>query len=196
MDIFIGLVYANKVGGKGKIYMKVKKIKVLFVGLLWIFFLGTIGLSLIINGLDKVKETDTVDLPVTIRYIKLEEWSGNSRYIIIDTYEYDHPFRVHGEFDNCLKSNKMRQGNKVYLKIKKSDEEQLNKALFIDAVGLYCDDEVFVSIDKYNQCIHESIVPTRIAAIVASLGLFIGAALMTGSLVKDLKRQQKKALDR
>ncbi len=119
MDIFIGLVYANKVGEKGKIYMKVKKIKVLFVGLLWIFFLGTIGLSLIINGLDKVKETDTVDLPVTIRYIKLEEWSGNSRYIIIDTYEYDHPFRVHGEFDNCLKSNKMRQGNKVYLKIKK-----------------------------------------------------------------------------
>ena len=69
MDIFIGLVYANKVGGKGNIYMKVKKIKVLFVGLLWIFFLGTIGLSLIINGLDKVKETDTVDLPVTIRYI-------------------------------------------------------------------------------------------------------------------------------
>ena len=178
MDIFIGLVYANKVGGKGKIYMKVKKIKVLFVGLLWIFFLGTIGLSLIINGLDKVKETDTVDLPVTIRYIKLEEWSGNSRYIIIDTYEYDHPFRVHGEFDNCLKSNKMRQGNKVYLKIKKSDEE------------------VFVSIDDYNQCIHESIVPTRIAAIVASFGIFIGAVLMTVSLVKDLKRQQKKALDR
>ena len=71
MDIFIGLVYANKVGGKGKrkIYMKVKKIKIFFVGLLWIFFLGTIGLSLIINGLDKVKETDTVDLPVTIRYI-------------------------------------------------------------------------------------------------------------------------------
>ena len=56
MDIFIGLVYANKVGEKGKIYMKVKKIKVLFVGLLWIFFLGTIGLSLIINGLDKSKK--------------------------------------------------------------------------------------------------------------------------------------------
>ena len=90
----------------------------------------------------------------------------------------------------------MRQGNKVYLKIKKSDEEQLNKALFIDAVGLYCDDEVFVSIDEYNQCIHESIVPTRIAAIVASFGIFIGAVLMTVSLVKDLKRQQKKALDR
>lgn len=196
MDIFIGLVYANKVGGKGKIYMKVKKIKVLFVGLLWIFFLGTIGLSLIINGLDKVKETDTVDLPVTIRYIKLEEWSGNSRYIIIDTYEYDHPFRVHGEFADCLQSNKLKQGNKVYLKIQKSDEEQLNKALFIDAVGLYCDDEVFVSIDEYNQCIHESIVPTRIAAIVASFGIFIGAVLMTVSLVKDLKRQQKKALDR
>lgn len=176
--------------------MKVKKIKVLFVGLLWIFFLGTIGLSLIINGLDKVKETDTVDLPVTIRYIKLEEWSGNSRYIIIDTYEYDYPFRVPGEFADYLQSNKLKQGNEIYLKIQKSDEEQLNKALFIDAVGLYCDDEVFVSIDEYNQCIHKSIVPTRIAAIVASLGLFIGAALMTVSLVKDLKRQQKKALDR
>ena len=176
--------------------MKVKKIKVLFVGLLWIFFLGTIGLSLIINGLDKVKETDTVDLPVTIQHIKLEEWSGNSKYIIIDTYEYDYPFRVPGEFADCLKSNELKQGNKVYLKIKKSDEEQLNKALFIDAVGLYCDDEVFVSIDEYNQCVHESLVPTRIAAIVASLGLFIGAVLLTVSLAKDLKRQQKKALDR
>ena len=168
--------------------MKVKKIKILFVSLLWIFFLGTIGLSLIINGLDKVKETDTVDLPVTIQYIKLEEWSENSSYIIIDTYEYDYPFRVPGEFADCLQSKKLKQGNGIYLKIQKSDEEQLNKALFIDAVGLYCDDEVFVSIYEYNQCIHKSIVPTRIAAIVASLGLFIGAALMTGSLVKGLKR--------
>lgn len=167
--------------------MKVRKIKMIFVILLWIFFLGTTGIFLTINGLDKVKEKDTVDLPVTIQSIRLDKLSDKVSYIMIDTYEYDYPFRVPGEFDDCLQSNELKPGNEVYLKIQKSDEEQLNKALFINAVGIYSDDEVFVSIDEYNQCIHESIVSTRITAIVASIGLFVGAVLMTRSLVKNKK---------
>ena len=187
IDVFSGLVYANTVGEKGKIYMKVRKIKMIFVILLWIFFLGTTGIFLTINGLDKVKEKDTVDLPVTIQSIRLDKLSDKVSYIMIDTYEYDYPFRVPSEFDDCLQSNELKPGNEVYLKIQKSDEDQLNKALFINAVGIYSDDDVFVSIDEYNQCIHESIVPTRITAIVASIGLFVGAVLMTRSLVKNKK---------
>ena len=195
IDVFSGLVYANTVGKKGKIYMKVRKIKILFVILLWIFFLGTTGIFLTINGLDKVKEKDTVDLPVTIQSIRLDKLSDKVSYIMIDTYEYDYPFRVPGEFDDCLPSNEFKQGNKVYLKIQKSDEEQLNKALFINAVGIYSDDEVFVSIDEYNQCIHKSIVPTRITAIIASIGLFVGAVLMTKSLVKNKKANSRKEIN-
>lgn len=169
--------------------MRYKRTKVLFLLILCIFFIGMIGIYLSINGADKVKETDTVKLPVTIKYVKLDEWGKNTSYIMIDTYEYNYPFRIPGEFADCLQSNKLKPENKIYLKIKKGDEEQLNKALFIDAVGLYCDDEVFVSIDEYNQCIHESIFPTRIAVIVASLGLFVGAVLMARALAKDLKRE-------
>lgn len=168
--------------------MKYKRTKVLILSILCIFFIGMVGIYLSINGADKVKETDIVKLPVTIKYVKLDEWGENASYIMIDTYEYNYPFRIPGEFADCLQSNKLKPGNKICLKIKKIDEEQLNKAFFLDAVGLYCDDEVFVSIDEYNQCIHESILPTRIAVIVASLGLFVGAVLMARSLVKDLKR--------
>lgn len=169
--------------------MRYKRTKVFFLFILCIFFIGMIGIYLSINGADKVKETDTVKISVTIKYVKLDEWGKNTSYIMIDTYEYNYPFRIPGEFADCLQSNKLKPGNRIYLKIKKGDEEQLNKVLFLDAVGLYCDDEVFVSIDEYNQCIHKSIFPTRIAVIVASLGLFVGAVLMARSLAKELKRE-------
>ena len=170
--------------------MKSNGIKVFFICLLLLFFFGMIGIFLTIYGIDKVKEADTASIAITVRNISVQELGENASYIIIDTYEYNYPFRLPGDFTEQLQSNKLQTGSKVYLKIPKSKKKELNKSYFIDAVSLYYDDEVFVSIDEYNQIVHNDIFPARVAAITASFGFFIAAVLMMRSLVKTSKREK------
>lgn len=149
------------------------------------FSVGMLGILLMLNGADKIKEADTVGLPVTIRHIKSDNSAGNGDFIIIDTYEYIDLFRVPIEFSDRLLSIGLKPGQKVCLIIQKDDEKQLNEAFFVNVVGLSCDDETLISIDEYNRCVHESIALTRIASIAAAVGLLTGAALIIRSLVKD-----------
>lgn len=165
--------------------MKNKRIKIFFICLMLIFSVGMLGILLMINGADKIKEADTVSLPVTIQHIESDNSAGTGDFIIIDTYEYIDLFRVPIEFSDRLQSIGLKPGKKGYLTIQKDDEKQLNEAFFVNVVGLSCDDEVLVSIDEYNRCVHKSIAPTRIAAIATAVGLLTGAALIIRSLVKD-----------
>ena len=165
--------------------MKNKRIKIFFICLMLIFSVGMLGILLMLNGADKIKEADTVSLPVTIQHVESDNSAGNGDFIIIDTYEYINLFRVPIEFSDRLQSIGLKPGKKAYLTIQKDDEKQLNEAFFVNVVGLSCDDEVLISIDEYNRCVHESIAPTRIAAIAAAVGLLTGAALIIRSLVKD-----------
>ena len=170
--------------------MKNKKIRTFFICLLLIFSIGMIGILLLMNGADKVKEADTVRLSVTVQRISSQGLSKDDGYITIGTYEYLYPFQIPDKFSSLLQSDRLEPGDKIYLRIKKSDAEQLNHLFVINAVELSDDDGVFFSIDDYNQYVHESITPTRIAAIAASLVLFVGAVSMINSTVKAFKKEK------
>lgn len=160
----------------------------LLLALCSILFFGMMGLLLIINGVDKQNEENTIELAAAVQstqvtnandHVRIEiSLEGNKQLLIQNSI---------GEKINVDYIEGIQKGEMVYFRIEKNMEEQYEAGM-VNIVSLRTERDEIFSLNDYNTFIHETVFQARIAGIIAAT-IFLILALL---LIWQLRRYKKK----
>lgn len=159
--------------------MKIKNrgMKLLLILCLILFF-GMIGLLLIINGIDKQNEENTIELTAVVESTQVTNpnnhvhaeilLEGNKKLLIQNSI---------GEKINVDYIKNLQNGEIVFFRIEKQMEEHYEAGM-VNIVSLRTERDEIFSLNDYNTFIHETAFQARIACIIAAIIFLILALLL------------------
>ncbi len=159
--------------------MKAKNrgLKLLLILCLLLFF-GMIGLLLIINGIDKQNEENTMEFTAVVQSTQVT--NANDHVYIEILLEGNKKLLIQnsiGEKINVDSIQNLQSGELVFFRIEKQMEEHYEAGL-VNIVSLRTERDQIFSLDDYNTLIHETAFQARIAGIIAAAIFLILAFLL------------------
>ena len=159
--------------------MKRLNIKVIMLVMSVIFFIGLIGLIIIMNQAYKQSEDTTTYYSATVSYVNVTD-TGESIYAQIYTEEYETVLEI---LPNICKNINMddvknlKIGQRIFFRIQSIKSNQMNEVLFVDIVSLRTESKDIFSLDEYNSYTKNSTYHPRIAAVMMAT-FFLTIALI------------------
>ncbi len=158
--------------------MKKSSIKVFILIISIVFFIGSIGLLIIMSQAYKQSEDTTTYYSATVSYINVTD-TGESTYAEIYTEEYETVLEI---LPNICKNINMddvknlKIGQRIFFRIQNIKSNQMNEVFFVDIVSLRTESKDIFSLDEYNSYTKNSIYHPRIAAVIMAM-FFLTIAL-------------------
>ena len=152
--------------------MNRKNIVIVFL----IFLLcGTIGLIVTMSKIDKLEERETTEFVATVTDVKTTN-TGKNLSAEIYTKEYDAPLYVSNSVCNRIgveAIDSLKVDETIFFRIEKIKKAQMNKVAFISIVSLRTDSKSIFALEEYNNFMHISAKPARMASIIVAGGCFL-----------------------
>jgi len=152
--------------------MKRLKIQLIIMIVSFVFFIGMIGLLILMRDADRQTEETTLFCHATVLGVEIND-TGKAVSVEIFTDEYDNSLHISTNITKniCMDNVKnLKKGQSIFFGIEKTNAAYMNEAAFVSITSLRTDTKVIFSLEEYNQYMHNSLYPTRIAgAVVAAL---------------------------
>lgn len=156
--------------------MKKPKIKIVIMIVSLLFFVVTIGLLISMSKIDKQTESTTTFYTATVISVAVTDM-GENIFAEIHTKEYKTSLYISENISKNIRMDdvrNLRNGQTIFFGIENTKVQQMNEVEFVNITSLKTDTEDILSLEEYNKCIHNSVVPARIAGVImASFFLFI-----------------------
>ena len=158
--------------------MKKKKSQYLFMIISFIFFICMVVLLFLMRDMDRQTEKTTVFYSATVTDVAV---TGTETEISarICTKEYAPYLYITNDIAKniCIEDVKnLEIGQTILFGMPKADASCMNEDLFVLITSLKTDTKTILSLEEYNNYMHESITPARITGIVAAL-IFLSISL-------------------
>ena len=152
--------------------MKRLKIQLIIMIVSFVFFIGMIGLLILMRDIDRQTEETTSFYQATVTSVDIAN-TGSDISARIYTNEYDTYLLITTDIApniNMDDVKDLKNGQTIFFGIEKIKAPDMNKVALIDITSLKTETKVIFSLEEYNQYMHDSLYPSRIAgAVVAAL---------------------------
>ena len=148
--------------------MKKKKIQIAGMIVSLLFFAGMIGILITMSKIDRQTEATTTLLTATVTSVDVND-TGKNIYVEIHTKEYETSLLLSTNISKSINMEEVRnlkEGQVIVFGIEKSAADQMDMVEFISITSLKTDTKDILSLEEYNNLLHASAVPARIACIV------------------------------
>ncbi len=120
------------------------------------------------HKIDKLTEKETKEFIATITDIKITN-TGKNFSAEIYTKEYDSFLYVSNSVCNRIgidTINALKAEERIFFRVENINSTQINKVDFINVVSLRTDKKSIFTLEEYNEFMHISAKPARIASVV------------------------------
>lgn len=134
--------------------------------------IGVIGCLVVLHSADKLTADNTQTFSATVRSVEHNYESAS-----IYTEEFGAELLIDGSVYPTVsdKLNSLRAGERITFAVEDYKCGNLNDGLLVGIASLSTDSKELLTLDEYNACNKESLLPVRIAAaVVAAVFLVIG----------------------
>lgn len=140
-----------------------------------LLFLVMVGLLIFVSKVDQQTQKTTTSYTASVSSVQITQTGKNSTAEIY-TNEYTTSLHISSAIYQNINTDDLKNlqcGQTIFFSIENGYVQQMNKVDFLPITSLKTDTNDILSLEKYNQCMHEAAVPARIVGIIAAVSLLI-----------------------
>ena len=171
--------------------MKKSKIKTVTMIMSLLLFVVAIGLNISMGNIDKQTEDTTTFYTATVISVDVTD-AGENSFADIQTKEYNTALHISTNISKNMGMDEVRNlsnGQKIWFGIENTKAQQMNKVEFVTITALKTDTKEILSLEQYNQYIHDSAHPARIASVVMACFFLVISVFCYWNIKKNGSRR-------